>query len=139
MAPATKVKIAIGCLELMTAPLIGCGALVAFIGMTKTVENRDIALYLGWMSLILLGLIQTIAFGLFKGQMWARPAGIAISLLALPSLALPIAFVGLRMLLDGESYKAYGWQRKGVKRTSVRLPVKKRRQLHREQPVNDVG
>lgn len=114
--PATRVFVALGCLELMAVFLLIAGAWTFLNIMSLGDAYREIAMYVGVLFFALVVFMQVIAYGLCKGQAWARLASIALMLLSLVSIALPFAVLGLFMLADGQSWAAYA-ARKGAGKT----------------------
>lgn len=99
-----KILLAIGCLEII-ALMIVIGALITFSLLSGV--DKELALYIGGILLAVGVFIQAIVFGLYNGQSWARPAGIAILVLSVLSFALPFAIIGLIILLNERSWNAY--------------------------------
>jgi hypothetical protein len=105
-APSTRVHTAIVCLELLALPLLVVGALVFFATSVRD-PDRDVALYISSALFGVVALIQVVVYGLHKGHSWARVAAMTLLVLALPSIVLPFAVLGLVMLANGQHWQAY--------------------------------
>ncbi|CEF49390.1 unnamed protein product [uncultured bacterium] len=103
-ASSLRIYTAIGCLEVIAALLLLTAIWVFRAGRDS---DWDLVMYLGKIFLGLLVFIQAVAFGLIKGQSWARWTGIALLAASLPSLALPAAALGLMMLGNGRHWAEY--------------------------------
>jgi len=98
----------IGCLEFIALLLAGFAVSIIWVVPAR---DRDVLWYLLSAMLILIGVIQVTAFGLYRGYSWARGAALGILGLSVPSLALPAAVLGLLVLLDAKTWNEYRAQR----------------------------
>jgi hypothetical protein len=111
-APARRINTAIFCLEAIALPLIGVAAWVFFAEPGRGL-TRDVELYVSGSLLVVVILIEAVAFGLYKGHSWARLAAFVLLALSVLSICLPFAVVGLISLANEQAWQAYVRQRSG--------------------------
>jgi hypothetical protein len=104
-ASVTNTFAAIFCLEFIAVQLLGAAVWVFFAFGRQ--EVRDVAFAVGGTFLGIVAFIQAVAYGIHKGQSWARLAGMALLVLSVPSCALPVAVIGLIVLANGRAWAAY--------------------------------
>jgi hypothetical protein len=100
---AIRIRVAIGCFQVI-AIILFIAAAWAYFG----ISDRELALYLGAVFFGLGAAVEVVAFGVYKGQSWARGPAFSVLLLSVPSFALPAAVIGLVILSDKRIWKTYG-------------------------------
>ncbi len=99
-----RIYTAIGCLEVIAVSFL---VFAIWVFRSGRKSDWDLVIYLDKIFLGFVLFIQVVAFGLIKGQSWARWTGIALLVASLPSLALPAAVVGLIILGNGRLWAEY--------------------------------
>lgn len=106
-AASRRMRAVLGCLEVAVISLVGGGAWVLSTAR-EWGPDRDLA---GYIAALLIGvglLAQWVCVGLYHGKEWARPAAVGLFVLMLPTwVSLPVAAIGLGILLDGRTWRAY--------------------------------
>jgi hypothetical protein len=105
---ATRISIVLLCLEL-TAFIFGVAGAWLMLVLPPTERVAGFSYFVA-----LFVSIQFAAYGIHKGNSWARLGGIALLSLSVASVAFPFAAVGLWYLTDKRTWSAYLRQRTTV-------------------------